>query len=130
MAAVVCRTARATAARAGPGRRISSRRIAQEALTNTRKYAGATARARLVLTYRQNKVVVEVRDDGGGLPPCEPPTPSPGGFGLIGMRERVALHGGTLTTGPRPGGGFAVVAELPVPQDEAAVQYEPEGALR
>ncbi|MFE9119275.1 sensor histidine kinase [Streptomyces sp. NPDC007172] len=108
-------------------------RVAQEALTNARKHAGPAARAALVLTYRQDTVVVEIRDDGGEFPPSEPPTPSPRGYGLIGMRERVALHGGTLTTGPRPGGGFAVRAELPMTEDEAAgaaVQHEPEGALR
>ncbi|GHB63824.1 hypothetical protein GCM10010331_59540 [Streptomyces xanthochromogenes] len=108
-------------------------RVAQEALTNTRKHAGPAARAELSLTYRQDRIVVEVCDDGGGFPPGEPPTPSPGGHGLIGMRERVALHGGTLTTGPRPGGGFAVLAELPLTTDEAAgaaVQHDPEGALR
>ncbi|MEV0276781.1 sensor histidine kinase [Streptomyces sp. NPDC050610] len=95
-------------------------RIVQEALTNTRKYAGG-ARASVQLTYRQDGVAVEVRDDGGGAPPQEGSSAAgPGGYGLIGMRERVALHGGTLAVGPLPGGGFAVVAELPLPMDEAA----------
>ncbi|MFE9403029.1 sensor histidine kinase [Streptomyces sp. NPDC006530] len=101
-------------------------RIAQEALTNARKYAGP-ARATVCLTYRQDGVTIEVCDDGGGAPPMEGGAPRPGGYGLIGMRERVALHGGTLTAGPRPEGGFAVMAELPVTQDEtseAAVQRE------
>ncbi|WP_457028768.1 sensor histidine kinase [Kitasatospora sp. P5_F3] len=88
-------------------------RIAQEALTNTRKYAGS-ARASVRLTYGQNLVTVEVRDDGGDAPP---PT-GPGGYGLIGMRERVALHGGTLTVGPLPEGGFGVLAELPLTTEE------------
>ncbi|KQV18327.1 MULTISPECIES: sensor histidine kinase [unclassified Kitasatospora] len=91
-------------------------RIAQEALTNTRKYAGA-ARASVWLTYRQDRITVEVRDDGGGgSPPSE--AAGPGGYGLIGMRERVALHGGTLTVGPQPEGGFAVLAELPLTTEE------------
>ncbi|MBB6347939.1 signal transduction histidine kinase [Nonomuraea muscovyensis] len=103
-------------------------RIAQEALTNARKHAGP-ARAFLQLTYRQDRVTVEVRDDGGGTPPQEgPPAVGPGGYGLIGMRERVALHGGTLTAGPQADGGFAVVADLPLTTDGAAVQHE--GARR
>ncbi|MEV2273242.1 sensor histidine kinase [Nonomuraea africana] len=106
-------------------------RIAQEALTNARKYAGP-ARASVQLTYRQDRVTVEVRDDGGGTPPQEgAPTVGSGGYGLIGMRERVALHGGTLTAGPQADGGFAVVADLPLTADEAAeaaVQHE--GARR
>jgi signal transduction histidine kinase len=99
-------------------------RIVQEALTNARKYAGP-ARASVQLTYRHDRVTVEVRDDGGGAPPREkaPPVGS-GGYGLIGMRERVALHGGTLSVGPRPDGGFAVVAELPLTADETAEVQE------
>ncbi|MGP8298940.1 sensor histidine kinase [Streptomyces inhibens] len=102
-------------------------RIAQEALTNTRKYAGA-ARASVQLTYHQERVTIEVRDDGGGTPPQEGTSAvGSGGYGLIGMRERVALHGGTLTAGPQADGGFAVVADLPLTTDEAAeaaVQHE------
>ncbi|MBB5085171.1 sensor histidine kinase [Nonomuraea endophytica] len=99
-------------------------RIAQEALTNARKHAGP-ARASVQLTYDRDQVTVEVRDDGGGAPPQE--DPPVGGYGLIGMRERVALHGGTLSAGPQPDGGFAVVARLPLTtdeSDEAAVQHE------
>ncbi|MFE2140810.1 sensor histidine kinase [Streptomyces sp. NPDC059456] len=106
-------------------------RIVQEALTNARKYAGP-ARASVRLTYRQDRVTVEVRDDGGGTALQDAaPSAGSGGYGLIGMRERVALHGGTLTTGPQADGGFAVVAELPLSSDEAAeaaVQHE--GARR
>ncbi|QZY14147.1 sensor histidine kinase [Streptomyces decoyicus] len=106
-------------------------RIAQEALTNTRKYAG-DARASVQLTYHQDRVTIEVRDDGGGTPPQEGASAvGSGGYGLIGMRERVALHGGTLTVGPQADGGFAVMAELPLTTDETAeatVQHE--GARR
>ncbi|MFG2693087.1 sensor histidine kinase [Kitasatospora sp. NPDC048407] len=93
-------------------------RIVQEALTNTRKYAGPKARATVRLTYRSDAVVVLVRDDGvgaGGGAGGEG-----GGHGLIGMRERVALHGGSLSCGPHPDGGFAVLAELPLTADETA----------
>ncbi|OEJ23455.1 two-component sensor histidine kinase [Streptomyces agglomeratus] len=102
-------------------------RISQEALTNIRKYAGA-ARASVQLTYHQERITVEVRDDGGGAPPQEVvPAAGSGGYGLIGMRERVSLQGGTLTFGPQAGGGFAVVADLPLTTAEAAqaaVQHE------
>ncbi|MFI7058694.1 sensor histidine kinase [Streptosporangium canum] len=77
---------------------------------NTRKHAGP-ARASVQLTYGQDRVTVEVRDDGGGPPPQEGASSvGPGGYGLIGMRERVALHGGTLTVGPQADRGFAVMA--------------------
>lgn len=101
-------------------------RIVQEGLTNARKYAGP-ARASVRLSYHPDRVTVEVRDDGGGFPAPEYPSGTDRtGYGLIGMRERVALHGGTLETGPQSGGGFAVVAELPLSSaesSEAAVQH-------
>ncbi len=102
-------------------------RIVQEALTNARKYAGP-ASATVRLTYRADGITVEVRDDGVGVAPQEagPSAGDRGGYGLVGMRERVALHGGTLETGPRPAGGFAVLADLPLAADEtaeAAVQH-------
>ncbi|MEU9080570.1 sensor histidine kinase [Kitasatospora sp. NPDC004745] len=101
-------------------------RITQEALTNAHKHAG-TARTSVRLTYRRDGVTVEVRDDGAGAGPQEQPSRPRGGYGLVGMRERVALHGGTLTAGPQADGGFAVVAELPLAAEEsaeAAVQHE------
>lgn len=89
-------------------------RIVQEALTNTRKHAGA-ARAHVRLTYGPEEVAVEVRDDGAGArPPAARPAPQ-SGYGLIGMRERVALQGGTLEAAALDGGGFRVAARLPVP---------------
>ncbi|MFE7188094.1 sensor histidine kinase [Kitasatospora sp. NPDC057541] len=101
-------------------------RIVQEGLTNARKYAGP-ARASVLLAYRADGITVEVSDDGGGAPPRDAePGAGRGGYGLIGMRERVALHGGTLVTGPRPEGGFTVLAELPLAAEEtaeAAVQH-------
>ncbi|MFD2466312.1 sensor histidine kinase [Amycolatopsis silviterrae] len=104
-------------------------RIVQEALTNARKHAGH-ARAWVELTYRQDSVRVEVRDDGGDSPPPDT-APGSSGFGLIGMRERVALHNGTLAAGPRTDGGFAVVADLPLTTDQAAdAAAEHEGTSR
>ncbi|MEV7189349.1 sensor histidine kinase [Kitasatospora sp. NPDC093102] len=106
-------------------------RIVQEALTNARKYAGP-ARASVRLAYHPDRITVEVRDDGGGVPvPEGAPGTGRAGYGLIGMRERVALHGGTLETGPQPGGGFAVVAELPLsPTESAEAALQHGGALR
>ncbi|MEV7546250.1 sensor histidine kinase [Streptomyces sp. NPDC089915] len=100
-------------------------RVVQEALTNARKHAG-NASARVRLTYRALEVAVEVCDDGpGGDPPRRASRqPGRGGYGLIGMRERVALHGGTLEAAPRADGGFRVAARLPVPAAAGA----PDGA--
>jgi len=65
--------------------------------------------------YEPRAVEVEVVDDGRGAAAQPAPVDGPdgGGHGLVGMRERVALWGGTLTVGPRPGGGFGVRARLP-----------------
>ncbi|MGW1062190.1 sensor histidine kinase [Micromonospora rubida] len=84
-------------------------RIVQEALTNTLKHAGdATAVVRL--TFGAAFLAVEVTDTGRG------PGPAPDriGHGVVGMRERVGLYGGTLRTGARPGGGYRVYARIPV----------------
>jgi signal transduction histidine kinase len=90
---------------------VSAFRIVQEALTNTLKHAGAT-RARVNLRYWPRELEVEVIDDGSGAGTS---ARGPGGLGLIGMRERAALHGGQLTAGPALGGGFAVRVKLPTP---------------
>jgi signal transduction histidine kinase len=88
---------------------LSAYRIVQEALTNTLKHAG-TAQAEIVVRYGPSAVEVEVSDDGQGAQNGANGT----GHGLIGMRERVALYGGTLRTGTRPGGGYEVRARLPL----------------
>jgi signal transduction histidine kinase len=65
------------------------------------------------LRYSPEDVVLTISDDGwGGLGGAA--LPGPTGHGLTGIRERVALYGGTVTAGPRPGGGFEVVATLPL----------------
>ncbi|MCZ4121897.1 sensor histidine kinase [Streptomyces sp. H39-S7] len=98
-------------------------RVVQEALTNARKHAGR-ARASVQLTYLPDRIDVEVLDDGAGaLVPVgalESAAAARTGYGLIGMRERVALQGGTLETGGLDGGGFRVAASLPLgPADRA-----------
>ncbi|QCX79160.1 Sensor histidine kinase DesK [Streptomyces sp. YIM 121038] len=92
-------------------------RIVQEALTNIRKHA-LGARATVYLDYGPELLTVEIRDDGSGS--AAAPRKGRAGHGLVGMRERVALHGGTLETGPRPEGGFRVLATLPLPAGEQA----------
>jgi signal transduction histidine kinase len=84
-------------------------RIVQEALTNVLKHAGPGARTEVRLGTDSRGIVVEVRDDGQGATVM----PGSGGHGLVGMRERARLLGGTLEARPRPGGGFQVVAHLP-----------------
>ena len=84
-------------------------RVVQESLTNVRKHAGAGATAAVDVTVDGPDVLVEVVDDGHGAAH----TSTSGGLGLVGMRERVAVHGGTLDVGPAPGGGWRVRARIP-----------------
>ena len=92
-----------------PGVALTIYRIVQEALTNALKHAG-TATAEVRLQFGRYWMTVEVSDTGRG-----PRFGGHGvGHGLLGMRERVGLYGGTLRTGPRPGGGFRVYAKIPV----------------
>jgi signal transduction histidine kinase len=90
-----------------PGLDLAAYRIVQEALTNTRKHGGAS-RAEVALRYGSSELEVEVIDDGTSTE-----SSLDGGHGLVGMRERVALYGGTFHVGARPGGGFVVRAVLP-----------------
>ncbi len=89
---------------------VSVYRITQEALTNVLKHAGP-ARADVTIGCAGGAVAIEITDDGTGEPGERTPA---GGHGLAGMRERVAVFGGELCAGPRPGGGFAVRARLPL----------------
>jgi signal transduction histidine kinase len=90
---------------------LTAYRIVQEALTNVRKHAGPGARPRVVVHVQEHaRIQVEVVDDGRGAAATAGGT----GHGLVGMRERVDVHGGTLVTGPLPGGGFAVRATIPL----------------
>ena len=92
-----------------PGVDLSAYRVVQEALTNVLKHAGP-ARAVVDVRYTDSSLTVEVADDGRG---AAPPS-APGGHGLAGMRERLAVHGGTLHAGPEPAGGFRVAARFPL----------------
>jgi signal transduction histidine kinase len=94
------------------GVELSIYRIVQEALTNVVKHARAN-RVTVTLSYRAAGIEVEVIDDGVPLA-LEVAQP---GHGLVGMRERVAILGGTLEAGPRAGRGFRVAAWLPVSAD-------------
>jgi signal transduction histidine kinase len=87
---------------------LSAYRIVQEALTNVVKHAGP-ANTKVTLGYRPDALELTIADSGNGAASAA----SPGGHGLVGMRERAALFGGTLTAGPRDGRGFEVRASLP-----------------
>ena len=99
-----------------PSADLCAYRVVQEALTNTLKHAGAS-HAEVALHYSEADVRVMVTDDGAVRGAVT------GGHGLVGMRERIALAGGRLDTGPRAGGGFSVTATIPHHGDErGAVQ--------
>jgi len=89
---------------------VSVYRIVQEALTNVLKHAGP-ARADVAIGCSDDTVTIEVTDNGTREPGDQALA---GGHGLAGMRERAAVFGGELAAGPRPGGGFAVRARLPL----------------
>lgn len=93
-----------------PGMDQAVYRIIQEALTNTIKHADA-ARATVALTWDPDAVGLAITDDGRGL---NGTFAAAGGHGLLGMRERASLYGGSLETGNRPGGGFIVRVRLPL----------------
>jgi signal transduction histidine kinase len=98
------------------GVELTAYRIVQEALTNTRKHGGPDAGASVRLVYFDDGLGLLVEDDGKGAPH---ELYEEGGFdgqghGLIGMRERIGMVGGTLDAGPRPGGGFRISALLPL----------------
>lgn len=89
---------------------LAAFRITQEALTNVVKHAGP-ARAEVRIRYGSDDIEIEITDDGRGA--GSELGSIGGGHGLVGMRERVELYGGSLSTGPRPGSGYRVTARLP-----------------
>jgi signal transduction histidine kinase len=112
---------RGTAPPVPEGVELAAYRIVQEALTNALKHAGHGALAALTITYAPHLIRISLEDDGGGQ--VAPAGLANGGHGLVGMRERVALYGGTVDAGPRLGGGWFVHAEIPL-QFEAAGRTE------
>ncbi|MFJ8543890.1 sensor histidine kinase [Streptomyces sp. NPDC093586] len=98
------------------GVELTAYRIVQEALTNTRKHGGPNAGASVRLVYFDDGLGLLIEDDGKGAPHelYEEGGYDGQGHGLIGMRERIGMVGGTLDAGPRPGGGFRISALLPL----------------
>ena len=109
---------------------LAAYRVVQEALTNVLKHAGP-ARTDVHVEYRPCELRIKVSDDGrpadSGVAYRQ--QPGPGGRGLIGLRERIAIYRGELDVGPRPGGGWQVRAKIPLePEadglDEARAEYQ------
>ncbi len=98
-------------------------RIVQEAVTNTLKHAHATT-VDVRIRYLEQELEIDVADDGRGA------GATTGGMGLIGMRERVAVHDGSIEAGPRPDGGFRVRVRLPIGSPRVPRQSTPEMADR
>ncbi|KAA1422156.1 sensor histidine kinase [Mumia zhuanghuii] len=98
-------------------------RVVQEALTNTLKHAGPGVRARVQLAVAGDHVLVRVEDDGGRSVPAGAPAAQRGGHGIRGIRERIAIHAGTVDAGPLTGGGFRVEAHVPMQQ--SPIQQSP-----
>jgi signal transduction histidine kinase len=87
-------------------------RVVQEALTNVARHAPGAREVTVALREDRQAITVEVTDDA---PAGSPRFPYAGGYGLVGMRERVEALGGTLSAGPAPGAGWSVLATLPAP---------------
>ncbi len=106
------------------GVELTAYRIAQEALTNVLKHGGPGAAAAVTVDLAPGVVEVEVHDDGRGV---DLSSEGSGGHGLVGMRERVAVYGGTLEAGPRRSGGFRVAARLPYGAEDADAERADDG---
>lgn len=91
---------------------LNAYRIIQESLTNAVKHAGPGARAEVEIRFSDEQLRIEVCDDGRGA--AEALRDNGSGQGIMGMRERVALLGGTFSAGPMAGGGYRVVATIPL----------------
>ena len=104
-----------------PGVDLAAYRVVQEALTNVIKHANQ-ARSVVRIEYGPSELLIDVADDGrpssaaapGATGPGRSQPPGAGGRGLIGLRERIAIYGGDLDAGPRPGGGWRVRARIPI----------------
>ena len=98
-----------------PGTEREFLRVAQEAIHNVKKHAGAR-NLFVQLEYRPSEITLEVRDDGRGFRTGDVPNSPPGHYGLTGMRERAALIGGTLQVTSEPEGGTTVRLQAPAPK--------------
>jgi signal transduction histidine kinase len=108
-----------------PGHEVALLRMAQEALANVRRHAGAT-RATVTLSYMAALATLDVQDDGVGFRTEPAPLDGPsGGFGIRSMRRRLEELGGRLDVESAPGDGTTIVAELPVPQGRGSVDAAP-----
>lgn len=105
-------TTRGEAVELSPGVDLAAYRIVQESLTNALRHSGAD-RARVALQYSQRELSVTVEDNGRGMTGR-----FEGGLGLVGVRERVALYGGTVTLSTGTLGGLRLVATLPLGENE------------
>jgi signal transduction histidine kinase len=107
-----------------PGVALAAYRVVQESLTNTRKHAGPEATASVALRFCDDGMRIVVSDDGAGAEASK----DGAGHGMIGMRERVELYGGTVTAGPRAGGGYQVVATIPFQGGRKQGEREDDGS--
>jgi signal transduction histidine kinase len=97
-----------------PGLDLTAYRLVQEGLTNTLRHARNPGRAEVAIDYGEDRIELAVRDDGQY--PVGSAATAEAGNGLLGMRERVAVYGGSLVARARPEGGFEMVATLPLDQ--------------
>ncbi|MFG2944485.1 sensor histidine kinase [Streptomyces adustus] len=100
------------------GMQLTVYRVVQEALTNTLKHAGAGTQVTLSVVVEDERLAIRIRDDG---PAGHPGPRNEEGHGLVGMRERAALYGGTVDAGPAADGGWVV---------EATLDLSPQGGAR
>jgi signal transduction histidine kinase len=99
------------------GAALTAYRVVQESLTNARKHGGPTVTAAVTLGFCEDHLVIKVTDSGRARTRAAAESddgPDGRGHGLIGMRERVEVYGGTVTAGPQPRGGWRVTATLPL----------------
>jgi len=106
---------------------LSAFRIVQEALTNALRHAGP-ATAAVTVDYGADELRVEITDTGRGLTSAAAEAAA-AGHGLRGMRERATAAGGTIDTGPLPGGGFRVAARFPLVPGPATTESDPMRAM-
>jgi len=98
---------------------LTAYRIVQEGLTNALKHAGPGAHASVQVDYGREMLMVVVTDNGRGAAAAVSPDP---GHGLVGMAQRASISGGTVTAGPRAGGGYEVTARLPYDLPTGGIQ--------